>query len=106
MYLLQGLRDKIETIVSEEHLVPDEKGRRDEQAALGGGIGRLPERARQVRRGDVAERCGVDSGALEDREYVFAGGQRGGPPPERSDERGPGGSGGGGATGREGRGGS
>src|SRR3546814_10572529 len=91
MYLLQGLRDKIETIVSEEHLVSDEKGRRAEQAALGGGIGRLLERARKVRRVDVAERCGVDSGALEDREYVFARGERGGLAPERCEERGPGG---------------
>src|SRR3546814_6059748 len=77
MYLLQGLRDKIETIVSEEHLVSDEKGRRAEQAALGGGIGRLLERARKVRRVAVAERCGVDSGALENREYAFARGERG-----------------------------
>src|SRR3546814_16699835 len=103
MYLLQGLRDKIETIVSEEHLVSDEKGRRAEQAALGGGIGRLLERARKVRRVDVAERCGVDSGALEDREYVFARGARGGLAPERCDERGHGGIGGAGAIGRDGR---
>src|SRR3546814_12060996 len=103
MYLLQGLRDKIETIVSEEHLVYDEKGRRAEQAALGGGIGRLLERARKVRRVDVAERCGVDSGALEDREYVFARGERGGPAPERCEERGHGGIGGADASGRDGR---
>src|SRR3546814_18673566 len=78
MYLLQGLRDKIETIVSEEHLVSDEKGRRAEQAALGGGIARLLERARKVRRVDVAERCGVCSGALKARAYVFERGERGG----------------------------
>src|SRR3546814_18095038 len=80
-----------------------EKGRRAEQAALGGGIGRLLERARKVRRVDVAERCGVDSGALEDREYVFERGERGGLAPERGDKRGHGGIGGADASGREGR---
>src|SRR3546814_291736 len=103
MYLLQGLRDKIETIVSEEHLVSDEKGRRAEQAALGGGIGRLLERAGKVRRVDVAGRGGVDSGAREDREYVFARGERGGLAPERCEERGHGGIGGADAIGRDGR---